>query len=142
LTSKQQVFVRTYVTNGQNQTEAVLAAYVCKSRESARCMAHAVMQIRSVVLCLMVWMNDSPEEALLNTMLKKLQSGKVTPEYLQTLILYSKMRGLIQSAHVAANGSGADPLPPKQEARVIDGKKVVVLEPLPNKANLKDFPDI
>jgi hypothetical protein len=98
LTGKQQMFIETYVAGGlltghYDPIEAVLTAYVCKSRETARTMSYAVTQNIRVIAVLNRHFNTAPVEDFLVLLDRAINNKHLSIAQLQALRLKCDILG-------------------------------------------------
>jgi phage terminase small subunit len=98
LTPKQQLWVATYISAGllgHYDTEAAtLAAYKCKSRESARVMGYSMAQNPRVIDVLNLHFGRDATQAFLEDVNRAIRNRKLTVAQMEAMMLKSRILGI------------------------------------------------
>lgn len=98
MTEKQQMFVATYVTAGllghYDPEAAVLAAYKCKTRESARVMSYSMMQNPRIIDVLNLHFGKDATAAFLEQVNRAIRNKKLTLAQMEAMQLKSRILGI------------------------------------------------
>lgn len=134
LTEKQQLFIATYISAGllghYDAEAAVLAAYKCKSRESARVMSYSMMQNPRVIDVLNLHFGKNATEAFFEDVNRAIRNRKLTVAQMEAMKLKSKMLGIGTALKVQPRKQ--KPKPEKKSKKTLEAENAPVTDPTPS----------
>lgn len=96
LTSKQQLWISTYVENAYDPIFATQTAYHCKNAESARIMSYGLMANPKIIAALNAHFNLDPRAEFLRELDRAIVDKKFTPAQFKALQLKAQVLGYIK----------------------------------------------
>lgn len=131
LTERQMLFVSTFIADDQighyDPERAVLAAYKCKSRESARVMAYSQMQNPRIIDVLNIYFGRDASAAFLEEVNRAIRNRKLTLAQMEAMMLKSRILGI--GTALRGRPRAQKPKPEKKSKKALAAEKATVSSP-------------